>query len=245
MKYNAPTILLILFIVSCQEQVKPFSEAKHDDTLKQVFTVDSSVLYNPSSTFTCFESDRLSKIMTARGRMSKEVFKSLTAKEKFIYAFEYPESYSQLCSMPSLDTLERFQLHNFLKFAFDGMHMSDQQINGLKEQRDSTIAFIHNCLRPDKSIASAYKNAIVELGAWELIPDILNVIKNRKNDTYDYTVLMLLMKDNFPEFKKSDMHDSLYNDSTTYWSSLPLRPEYTTHIIDMANRYYRVKSTNK
>ena len=84
------------------------------------------------------------------------------------------------------------------------------------------------------------KDAIVELDAVELIPDMIKVYNLKKKDHDILTILMILMKEgSYPDFMNSQSYEKLYGENSNYKGFLMASPENQKLIIDRAMGYYK------
>lgn len=183
-------------------------------------------------------------------KLSDSDFLSLTPSEKFIYAHQYPESYMQNCSYYT-SPKGLTKLYANLPFITTGLKMSKRQIESLKINRDSSINYLRECIKKHDYIALGYKQTILELNVWEFVPFILsfesklNTGKNESlQDTYLYTVLMRMMKDNdFPDFKKTNFYNKLYGSDAKYRETIDFTPDTRKQLVNLAENFYLWKTS--
>lgn len=186
----------------------------------------------------CFDSkkieERLSKITEYREKKLDYVeFQQLNALEYNIYAFKYPESFYQSCSM--IHTPDRFleKIPAYLKTQ-GGVSMSTRQFTSLTAHRDSTIILLKLCSEKNK-FTDGFLNFIVKANLFEIIPTIIqkSQIKDSHVNPYLLTTLCLLMKDDFIPFQKTKIYTQLYD---TKYS----QPRYKNHIPFTVDNYNRI-----
>jgi hypothetical protein len=171
------------------------------------------------------------------------VFNALTVKEKFVYAFKYPEQFTQNCAMYSFDKPDAPFLHASLPFEVAGLIVSKRQDKGLMESRNSTISYLTEIIKLPINTRNEYKQEMVKLKAFECLPDLTRKYDASKiKDNYILTTGLLLMKnDSFPPFVSSDIYKRFYGENGHWRDKMDLTETIKTTIIDLIDKYYKWK----
>lgn len=173
-------------------------------------------------------------------KLSQPLFDNLTAEEKFVYALKYPERYTQVCSMPSFDNPNLPFLHAALPFKIQGEITSKRQYDGLEISYLISVSYLNQIIKLSYPISNEYKQAIVQLHAFECIPALMFKYDTSKiKDNYILTTGVLLMKnDSFPAFINTDIYTQLYKGKVGWREKIDLTETIKGTIIDLINKYY-------
>jgi hypothetical protein len=111
-------------------------------------------------------------------RLSDKVYGSLTVEERFTYTMIHGEDSSQNCDvmMPVVD--EEKKIFKFWPDAFGGEAVwSDRQRQFLTNNRKRVIELLRATMKLRERAGANIKDAVLELKANELIPDLIAVYK--------------------------------------------------------------------
>jgi len=205
------------------------------------------------STSFCFTSKKLDSLVIKDGQpreLTTKQFMELSALEHFIYAFSYKESYNQSCSIyPTPKNINEVIPANLI-FEREGDCMSERQKSALSAHRDSTILLIKECSIQHQNVNLEFKRKIIELQAFELIPTLINLVKeSNEYDPYLLTTLCLLMKNESSQFRESAIYKSLYlaPDDQFQQKFFERNVEYSkekeSFILSLAKEFYDLKLT--
>lgn len=216
--------------------------------------IDESAFINEMYYFPdCYKSDKLIKLIPTRNPHEPKVisdanFKALNAYEHFVHAFYYPETYRQSCSFFLYPENFYTKIPIRLPMQGEGLAMSERQNSALKQNRDSTILLMKNCIEKTGFVSDEFKKVILRLNALELIPVLITAIENQHEakDPYILTTLCLLMRFGYPPFKSAEIYKQLYPvDSIAYLFSresllkfIPFDTANYKTIIDLSNECY-------
>jgi hypothetical protein len=168
-------------------------------------------------------------------------YNTLLLREKFTYNMIHAESYSQNCDvMPPVKNEDK-KIFAYLPDAFSEFAWSERQTKFLSGNRDSVIAFMKESMGRTKRAGVNFKQAMLEINAKEMIPDIIATFRANKavRDLDLLTVLMNLMKDNeYETFLLSGSYKKLYAEETSYQSYLNDNPGNEELIIKRATDFY-------
>lgn len=178
--------------------------------------------------------------------LSNEVYNQLTVREKFTYTMIHPEVYSQNCTIFVPQSNEENKIFGYLISWMDEETWSDRQIKFLNDNRDSVIVLIRESVNRSKRMGVNYKDALVAIKAWEIVPFLIDYFKSHKKDKDVLTTLMLLMKDDqYDEFIKSATYKKLYgNTDADYETAINYNSQNEELIIKRARNYFLFKSTD-
>lgn len=174
--------------------------------------------------------------------LKPEQYKSLSLREKFTYVMINPEMYSQNCAVfiPLPD--EEYKIFAHLMSWVDESMWSDRQLDFLRENRDSVMALIKESTLRSKKMGVNYKDAIIQMNAWEMIPFIISYYESNPRDKDALTVLLLLMKKGeYIEFLKSSSFKKLYGTDYNYENWINYNSANEKLIFERAMGYYKEK----
>lgn len=176
------------------------------------------------------------------GALTATQYKALSLREKFTYVMINPEMYSQNCAifvpLPNEDKKIFGQLMSWV----DESTWSDRQLNFLRENRDSVQSIIQESTRRSRKMGVNYKDAILVMNAWEMIPFLITYYKSNPRDKDALTVLLLLMKaGEFVDFLKSSSYRALYTSDYNYEKYINFNSANEKLIIERAMAYYNEK----
>jgi hypothetical protein len=173
--------------------------------------------------------------------LSEKDYDALSLREKFTYNMIHAESYSQNCdAMPPIEH-EDLKIFPHVADAFGEAQWSERQTKFLSSHRDSVIAILRESILRSKRAGVNYKQAILEINAIELIPDLVKVYQeNSKFRDLDILSLMMeLMKENeYEPFLASSSYKKLYADDADYRAYLNYNPANEALIIKRATDFY-------
>ena len=177
--------------------------------------------------------------------LKPEQFKALSLREKFTYVMIHPEMYSQNCAIFIPQPHEDKKIFaNLMSWMYEET-WSERQINFLRENRDSVMSLIKESTLRSKHMGVNYKDAILEVNGWEMIPFLIEYFKSNKKDKDVLTVLNLLMKKGeYKEFLKSQSYRKLYGSDYNDESWINYNSANEKLVIDRAMGYFKEK-TNK
>ncbi len=174
-------------------------------------------------------------------RLSDSAFKAMSIAEKFTYTMIHGEDSSQNCdeSSPILD--EHKKVFSYLPGAFNNeTDWSDRQRKFLSANRPALLPLLRKTMASQHRVGANLKSCIVELNAWELIPDLISVYKGARKDHDILTTLMLLMKENkFKPFLDSATFRKFYNDDASYQAYVDTNKANQNLTIERAEAFFR------
>jgi len=173
--------------------------------------------------------------------LSAKDYESLSFREKFTYHMIHAESYSQNCDYIPPPKNEQARIFAYIPDAFEEFAWSERQTKFLSSNRDSVIALMRESMARTKKAGVNFKQAIVEINAKEMIPDIIATYKANTavRDLDLLSLLMLLMKDNeYEPFLLSGSYKKLYAEDTSYKSYLDYSKANEELIIKRATDFY-------
>lgn len=169
------------------------------------------------------------------------VFQSLSLREKFTYTMIHPEMYAQNCDINMIHPNEHKEIFGYLVSEGDEETWSSRQLDFLRSNRDSVMALIRESANRSRRMGVNYKNALVEIDAWEMIPYLVDFYASiNKKDKDLLTVLMLLMKrGKFTPFMRSPSYKKLYGAEGNHERALDYNNANEALIITRARTYYK------
>src|SRR5207237_9801666 len=117
-------------------------------------------------------------------RLSPAIFNSLSLEEKFTYTMIHSEDELQNCDvMPAIVGEEhKIFAHEPDAGVDDDAGWSDRQRSFLHKNRSKVVELIRATMRAHHRVGVNLKNTIVELGAYELIPDMVAIFNAQHKD---------------------------------------------------------------
>jgi len=171
-------------------------------------------------------------------------YDGLSLREKFTYHMIHAESYSQNCDYIPAPRDEHLKIFAYIPDAFNEFSWSERQTKFLSAHRDSVVALMRESMARTKKVGKNFKEAILEVNAKEMIPDIIAAYKANKaeKDLDLLSLLMLLMKDNeYEPFLLSGSYKKLYAEDTSYQSYLNYNKANEELIIKRATDFYNAE----
>lgn len=176
--------------------------------------------------------------------LNQKDYDALSLREKFTYHMIHAESYSQNCdAMPPIKNEDK-KIFAYLPDAFTEYAWSERQTKFLSGNRDSVISFMRESMKRSKRAGVNFKQAMLEINAKEMIPDIIETFRANKavKDLDLLTVMMLLMKDNeYEPYLLSGSYKKLYAEETSYQSYLNYNKANEDLIVKRAMDFYNAE----
>lgn len=156
--------------------------------------------------------------------LSASEFNGLSVPERFTYCMIHGEQYAQNCEIMPVIPDSEHKIIGYLPDAFkDSFTWSQRQRDFLQKHRTEVIALLRKTFHSKTHVGVNLKQAIVEIDAYELIPDLIASQKGDPRDQDIFTVLMLLMKDGkYRPFLQSQTYKKLYKDEAASYRSFVL-----------------------
>ncbi|MBO9592494.1 MAG: hypothetical protein J7599_06245 [Niabella sp.] len=172
--------------------------------------------------------------------LTDAVYQSLSLREKFTYAMIHPEMYAQNCDINMIHPNEHKEIFGYLVSEGDEETWSSRQLDFLRSNRDSVMALIRESANRSRRMGVNYKNALVEMDAWEMIPYLIDFYTRDKKDKDLLTVLMLLMKrGKFIPFTRSASYKKLYGIDGNHETALEYNSANEALTIARARAFYK------
>jgi hypothetical protein len=180
---------------------------------------------------------------TSTNALPSKKYNSLTLQEKFTYCMIHGEVHSQNCDpMPAELFEERKIFGEPLGTSNNDESWSDRQLGFLLSHRRAVIGLLRDTIRSQHEVGLNLKQTIIELDAYEMIPDIVAVFqKSRVKDLDILSVACVLMRDGkFRPFLKSQTYRKMYGDKdANYQSGINDNPQNEELTISRAMAYYK------
>jgi hypothetical protein len=238
MKHTLTLLFVFSFLISSAQRESPASkesQSYHDLRVKP--TVPPYGLAKIKALIQKIKSNDEDEIEA----LDKNIYESLSLREKFTYTMIHAESYSQNCdAMPPIKD-EQKKIFAYIADAFEEHNWSERQTKFLSGNRDSVIALMRESIARTKRVGVNFKQAIIEINAKEMIPDLIAVYTANKaiKDLDLLTVMMQLMKDNeYEPFLLSPSYKKMYAEDASYQSFLNYNKANEDLIIKRATEFY-------
>ncbi|HET6256612.1 MAG TPA: hypothetical protein VFE32_21235 [Puia sp.] len=176
--------------------------------------------------------------------LSDSVYNALTFKEKFTYNLIHGESYQQMCDPLPERPHEEARIYGQTVDYFGEFRWSDRQENFFKNNRDSVEQLMKAVIAQPAPVGMNLLDAIIVSNATGLIPNLIDAGRRDNSNHYILTTLMVLMKkNNYPEFTASTSYMKLYTgDADTYSRYLIYNKANEDLIIRRATNFYKTLS---
>ena len=238
MKHTLTLLFVFSFLVSSAQRVSSAnkeSQTYHD--LRVKLTVPPYGLAKVKALIQKIKSNEEEEMEA----LDKNIYESLSLREKFTYNMIHAESFSQNCdAMPPIKD-EQKKIFAYIADAFDEHNWSERQTKFLSGNRDSVIALMRESIARTKRVGVNFKQAIIEINAKEMIPDLIAVYNANKTikDLDLLTVMLQLMKDNeYEPFLLSGSYKKMYAEDASYQSYLNYNKANEDLIIKRATEFY-------
>lgn len=238
MKHTLTLLFVFSFLVSSAQRVSSAnkeSQSYHDLRVKP--TVPPYGLAKIKALIQKIKSNEEEEMEA----LDKNIYESLSLREKFTYNMIHAESFSQNCdAMPPIKD-EQKKIFAYIADAFDEHNWSERQTKFLSGNRDSVIALMRESIARTKRVGVNFKQAIIEINAKEMIPDLIAVYNANKTikDLDLLTVMLQLMKDNeYEPFLLSGSYKKMYAEDASYQSFLNYNKANEDLIIKRATEFY-------
>jgi hypothetical protein len=150
--------------------------------------------------------------------VSDAVWRSLPVDEKFTYTMIHGEVFAQNCAGMPIFAGEEHLIFAYPPNMIDfGQPWSERQTAFLHAHRAAVIGYLRDTIQRSGWIGVNVKQAIIELNAKELIPDILKVyVRDRKDLDILSTCLVLMKNAGYSGLTKSPIYLPLYGKDAGY-----------------------------
>lgn len=176
-------------------------------------------------------------------RLSDTVYQRLSFNEKFTYNAIHGEDFSQNCEIFSPEKDEEKKIFAYPPGPFDyEQAWSKRQQDFFAQNRPKVISLLRTSMKQTSFVGANYKQIMIDLDAWEMIPDIIAQYKRKRNDHDLLSVMNLFMKKGlYPPFLESSTYKKLYSDESLYTAFLVANKANQDLIMQRATAYYKSK----
>ncbi|MBS1725251.1 MAG: hypothetical protein JST51_00910 [Armatimonadetes bacterium] len=175
--------------------------------------------------------------------MANKTYNTLSVEEKFTYNALHGEVFSQNCDVmpPMVDEEKKIFGHLPGNFG-DEEQWSERQLAFFKKYRSKVVSLLRETMTGQKHVGLNLKHIVIEIQAYELIPDMIKLYGQKHYDQDILTVLMDLMhQGKYTPFMKSQSCEKLFGDASNYRSFIVANPENQALVIERATAYYKTK----
>lgn len=174
-------------------------------------------------------------------RMPAKEYENLSVAEKFTYAMIHGEDFSQNCDMMPSFQDEHKKIFAYPPSIFDDeATWSQRQRDFLHQNRAKVVGYLRSTINANHRVGVNLKQAIQEINAVELIPDLVKIYKRDRKDHDILTLFMILMKENkYAPFLASSSCKKLYAEDADYRSFLEANAANQKLILDRAIAFYK------
>jgi hypothetical protein len=175
-------------------------------------------------------------------KLTAEEYMGLSLREKFTYNMINAESYSQSCSIVVPAPDEHKKIFAYTADPFGELYWSGRQYNFLRGNRDSVMALINISVKESKRMGANYKDAVIRVEGWEMIPFLTDLYNVDKKDHDLLTLMMLLMKmHKYEPFMRTALFNKVYVENHNRRSFIELNEENQNLIMEHAANFYKSK----
>lgn len=176
--------------------------------------------------------------------LSAKAYRSLSTGGKFTYCMLHGENFGQNCDgMPAVLGEESKIFAQPPAAFWNEADWSDRQRNFLHSHRASVIGLLRLTIRHQHQIGVNLKKAILEIDAFELIPDIVAEYKRSSKDRDQLSVLSLLLKHaRYEPYVKSPLYIKFYGEEASYQTAVPIHEDIVRFIIKCALSLYETRN---
>lgn len=172
-------------------------------------------------------------------KIPTKIYGNLSLREKFTYHMLHGETFSQICDAYPPEQDENKKIYGYLPDILREKNWSESQIKFLKDNRDSVIVWLKDCISRNNRAGVNFKRTILEIDAVEMIPFLIKTYNVKKKDGDMLTVFMLLMrKHEFDPFIKSTSFRKLYGKEYNFTASLVYNKANEALIISRVTEFY-------
>ena len=152
--------------------------------------------------------------------IASPLWPKMSTQERFTYCMLHGELFSQNCSeMPWFVDEEKKVFSYPPPFAYGQEQWSKRQEAFLKQRRGAVVGLLRRTIRERGRVGVNLKNAIIEIKAVELIPELVTVYNRDRKDQDILSVLAVLMKEGGDKaFRASPTWHKLYGPEANYKS---------------------------
>ncbi|RYZ93238.1 MAG: hypothetical protein EOP06_01700 [Proteobacteria bacterium] len=166
----------------------------------------------------------------------------MSTSERFTYSMIHGEVSTQVCDSPPWVTGEETKIFGALTAYFSEQNWSDRQRAFLKANRREVVRLMRSTIGSHRRVGVNLKDAIVNLGLYELIPDISKVYLRDRKDNDLLTVMLILMKDGKDAaFAKTITYQKLYGPDANFTSYIDANRANQDLVVKRAMAYYHRK----
>jgi len=177
--------------------------------------------------------------------LATKTYNALSIRAKFTYCMIHGEVSSQICDiMPGILDEEKKIFAEPLDAFGNEQDWSKRQLAFLHSHRREVIGLLRSTIISNNRVGVNLKKAIVELDAYELIPDMVTIFNKAHRDQDILSVFCVLMKSgNCPPFLKSITCQKLYGKASDYQSFIVGNAANQQLTIKRAMAYYKSRKS--
>ena len=173
--------------------------------------------------------------------LAPSVWTRLSTAERFTYCMLHGEVSSQNCDEMPWIVDEEHKVFAYPPSFHDAEESwSKRQLAFMKGNRTAVIRLLRETMAAKERVGVNLKNAITEIGAFELIPDLVKLYDRDHKDQDLLSVMAVLMKEGKDKpFLASITYRKLYGPEANYQSFIVANPENQKLMTDRAMAFYR------
>lgn len=243
MKVTLSLCLVVAASTACFAQFDPPGVTKADKAYHAYRLVDSNPPYSLAKVESLVK--HIKAVDVANSDMQTAAlkqFSSLSVSEKFTYCMLHGEVMTQNCDGMPAFVGEQSKIFAHVPSLFSGEESwSDRQTAFLAKNRSKVIALLRATIKSTHRVGLNLKHAVLQLDAYEMIPDLVAAYNTTKKDNDILTLLMQLMVDGKDKtFLASESYKKLYADEdSSYKSFLNANSANKALIIQRATNFYK------
>ena len=173
--------------------------------------------------------------------LAPEKFNALTIRERFAYVMLHGEDFAQNCdAMPQIIDEDKKIFATFPSPFANDLIWSDQQRGFLTTYRSKVTSLLKESIQARKRVGLNFKQAILELRATSLLPELTTIYKRDRRDHDILSLVMLLMVEGkYQPFLQTSLYKTLYGAESNYQSHVALNKANSEKILNLGMAFYR------
>jgi len=167
-----------------------------------------------------------------------DIYTGLSLREKFTYHMINAENFGQNCNPESGH--DNNKIYRKLTGHFQQLWWARRQWDFFKDNRDSVVRYMNECISATHTIGDNFKWVIVRLDLREMIPALLTTYASQTMKDHDIlTALMLLMRQaGYQDLLVTSVYKKLFEDKTNPYSYVTFSTNYERQVTRCAIEFY-------
>lgn len=174
--------------------------------------------------------------------ISDKDFQELSTAEKFTYCLIHPEMYSQNCAEPIYFKNPQTKIFTGFMSYYPSQYWSDRQMKFFKDKRKECLGLFEQTLKEKKHFGMNLKGFLIEINAWEEIPELIAYYKLHPTDNDVLTILLRIMEQSsYQGLRKTPFYTKLFENEDFFTRWIPANKSNVNKILSLAEQFYQTK----